>query len=1172
MQNAKEILSIKLASPETILNWSHGEVTKSETVNYRTFKPERNGLFCEVIFGPTKNYSCSVGCGKYTKQKDEGHICEDCGVEVAHSRIRRERMGHIKLAAPVVHYWYFKNQNSYIPVLLDMKPKDVESVVYCKNYIVLDPGKAPLTKKQVLTDEQYYEVYEAYGEDFKVGIGAEAFKILLEELDLNKLSKELAKDYEETKTLKRQNILRRLRLVEDFRKSGNRPEWMILTVVPVLPADLRPLVQLDGGRFATSDLNELYRRIIIRNSRLMRLLDLGAPSIIVQNELRMVQAAVDSLIANQRRNHPVTGPGRRVLKSLSSYLEGKSGRFRQNLLGKRVDYSGRTVITVGPNLKLNQCGIPREMALELFKPFVMNQMVNLGYVDSFKKAKRHIENRNDKMWDVLEKIVKHHPVILNRAPTLHKLSIRAFEPVITEGKSISLHPLVCSGFNADFDGDQMAVHIPISREAQAEARVLLLATKNLLHPQNGKSSVTPSQDMVLGCYYLSIESDGAKGEGKYFSKEVHVMNAYEQKDITLHSKIILYVGNDDRFEGKYLVTTAGKLLFNQGMPSSVPFVNNGVVDFKKVEGLFDSIEEAKKFVAIKPNKPFDKGFLGDFVSQIHGLVGDEETAELLDNVKEKGFKYSTKGGLTISVPDVSVPSEKWKIIKATETDMKKIEDLYQYGRITKEDRHEFVVGKWGEISQEVAEKSVEALENSGFNPIRMMITSGARGSFGQYRQLAGMRGLMADPSGRTIERPILKNFKEGLDAFDYFISSHGARKGMADTSLKTADSGYLTRRLVDVAHDVVINEDDCETDQYFVVKTIDPQSQPPTETLEERIVGRTLGKDLNVEGKVKFKKGILIDKDTSKEIASQFKEVPIRSLVTCESERGVCRKCYGYDLTTNRPAEKGEAVGVIAAQSIGEPGTQLTMRTFHSGGVAGDDITQGLPRVQEIFEARKTIKGQAILSEVNGVAEIIEKGRLKDILIRTDDGKEELYNVALGVAIIIEDGDEVAIGQQLTKGSMDAHQLLRLRGIQAVQEYIIYEIQRVYRSQGVKINDKHIEVIARQMTKRVTVTNVGDSKEVLGSTLELGYVERLNKKLKKSKKQQIEYTSLLMGITEASLSTDSFLSAASFQETAKVLTEAAIKGKKDYILGLKEAVILGRNIPAGTGFKDYIEK
>lgn len=1165
--SGKEYLNIRLASPETIRSWSYGEVKKSETVNYRTLKPEKAGLFCEKIFGPTKNYQCGVGCGKYKKERDIGTICEECGVEVQHSRVRRERMGHIELASPVVHYWYFKKQN-YIPLLLNMKQRDVENVIYCKNYIILDPGETPLQKKEVITDNQYAQLYGKYGESFEVGVGGKAIKQLLAEIDLDVMADELKQELEETKTLKAKDIAKRLKLVEDFRKSGNRPEWMVLDAVPVLPADLRPLVQLDGGRFATSDLNELYRRIINRNNRLVRLKDLGAPSIIQENELRMLQASVDSLIANQNRQHPVTGPGKRVLKSLSSYLEGKAGRFRQNLLGKRVDYSGRSVIVVGPELELHQCGIPREMALELFKPFVMNQMKELGYVETFKQAKRQIENRNDKMWDVLEKIVQHHPVLLNRAPTLHKLSIRAFEPVIIEGKAIQLHPLVCSGFNADFDGDTMSVHIPISREAQAEARVLLLATKNLLHPQNGKSSVTPTQDMVLGCYYLSMEEQGAKGEGKFFASKRDVYSSLDNKHITLHTKIILNVKDNPEFIGNYLVTTPGKLIFNEGLPSEIPYVNNGIVNLKNSEGVFNDIQEAAEYLKNKKVSYFDKAFLEEFVSQVYNEVGEEKTAILLDNIKEKGFTYSTKAGITISLHDVAVPDNKWEIINEAEEDMADIEEMYQYGRISKDDRHELVVSRWTEISKKVANASIDTLDGVGFNPIKLMIDSGARGSKNQYRQLAAMRGLMADPSGKTIERAILKNFKEGLDPFDYFISSHGARKGQADTAIKTADSGYLTRRLVDVAHDVVVNEDDCGTHTYITVKAIEPK----VESLEERILGRRLGNDLVLEGNVLYPKDTLINKLQAKEISDLFDEVPIRSLLTCESEQGVCRKCYGYDLSTNREVPKGEAVGVIAAQSIGEPGTQLTMRTFHSGGVAGNDITQGLPRIQEIFEARKKIKGEAILSEYDGIVSIIEKGRLKDIKITTVEGKEHVYHASMGVGIAVENGDTVEVGQQLTNGSINAHELLKLRGIEEVQEYLLQEVQRVYRSQGVKINDKHIEAIIRQMTKKVQVTNSGDSDLVMGSEVTKGYVERLNKNLVNENKVTVEYLPLLLGITQASLSTESFLSAASFQETPSVLTEAAVKGKVDKIVGLKEAVILGRNIPAGTGFPDYLSK
>lgn len=1168
---SNNFLEIKLASPDRILKWSSGEIKKSETINYRTLRPESDGLFCEKIFGPVKNFHCASGCGEYDKPKDAGTVCEKCGVEVSSSKVRRERMGHIELATPIVHYWYFKTQ-SFIPLLLDLKNKEVESVIYCKNYIVVDPGDTPLEKKQLLNVKEYSEYFSEYGYEFKVEIGGKAIKTLLEEIDLEILSNELEVEIENTKTQKKKDLIKRLQLVEDFKKSGNRPEWMVLDRLPVLPADLRPLVQLDGGRFATSDLNELYRRIINRNNRLIRLEELNAPSIIKLNEQRMLQESLDSLIDNEKRKHSIKGPGNRELKSLSSYLKGKTGRFRQNLLGKRVDYSGRSVITVGPKLKLHQCGIPREMALELFKPFVMNQMVNLGYVETFKQAKKNIENRNEAMWDVLEKIVKHHPVLLNRAPTLHKLSIRAFEPIIIEGKAITLHPLVCPGFNADFDGDTMSVHIPISREAQAEARVLMLATKNLLHPQNGKSSVTPSQDMILGCAYLSLEKQGAIGEGSFFSNFEEVMKALENGFLSLHSKIVVGARNNKKIQHKYLVTTPGKIIFNEGFPKKIPFVNDGVVSFDRVEGTFDDIGEAKKYVYEKSNNIFDKGFLQEFISQVFNEIGEDETIILLDNVKEKGFDYATKAGITIALSDVHIPKTKSKLIVGSEKLVLEIEELYQYGRLTLEDRHDSVIKIWSKVSEEIAKDSIKLLESFDFNPIQLMISSGARGSAGQYRQLAGMRGLMADPSGRTIERPVKTSFKEGLDQFDYFISSHGSRKGMADTAIKTADSGYLTRKMVDVAHDVVVNEEDCSTEKYTVVKEL--KGDFPTINLEERILGRYLAQDLLSKGKVAYKKDSLINEKMAKEISKDFEEVPIRSLLVCETERGVCRKCYGYDLSNNKLVEKGEAVGVIAAQSIGEPGTQLTMRTFHTGGVAssGGDITQGLPRIIELTEARKKVKGEALLSEVEGnVIDIVEKGRLKDIKIMTVEKEEKVYK-QINSMVRVEIGDKVEIGQQLTNGSVNAHTLLNLRGIEEVQKYLIQEIQKVYRKQGVKINDKHIEVIARQMTKRVYIKDTGDSDLLLGDLVERSLVERTNKKLRKEGKKEIEVFDAVLGITGASLSNDSFLSAASFQETPKVLTEAAVKGKRDYIIGLKEAVILGRNIPAGTGFFEYLQK
>lgn len=1166
-------IPIGIASPQKILEWSNGEVQKPETINYKTFKPEKEGLFCERIFGPTKDWHCAAWCGQYKKVKYKGKVCEKCGVEVTSSKVRRERMGHIELAAPVAHFWYFKSQ-TYVSTILDIPFRKLESIIYCKTHLVVDPGDTELEFGQLLTGKEYEDYLYEYGKRFRAGVGASVIKELLQKVDLDVLTAELQKEIAETKTQKREKLLKRLKVVDAFRRSGNRPEWMILDVLPVIPPELRPMVQLDGGRFTTSDLNDLYRRIINRNNRLKKLVRVNAPDIIIQNEVRMLQEAVDALIANHRRTRPVTGPGRRVLKSLSNSLEGKQGRFRQNLLGKRVDYSARSVITVGPNLKLHQCGLPREMALELFKPFVMNQLVEQGHVKRVSQAKRKIESRSDAVWDVLEQVIQGHPVLLNRAPTLHRLSIRAFEPIIVEGEAIRLHPLVCPGFNADFDGDQMAVHVPLSREAQAEARVLMLASENLLHPQNGESAVTPSQDMVLGCYYLFIEKDGEKGEGKFFANEEEALIAYDLGNVSIHSKIILYVKNNPKFKkGKYAVTTIGKILFNQIIPDNIAYLNDAKIGEESQVGIFETIEEAKENVVNKIYNPMKKSFFKDIISFAFDEIGGNMTAVMLDGIKSIGYKYATVGGLTMNLYDIKTPEKKQEMIKETEDKISIIEEYFDYGQISDEERYNYVVKYWAQTTEEVAKASMVELREEKMNAIRMMIDSGARGSEGQYRQLAGMRGLMADPSGKVIERPIKANFKEGLTVFEFFISSHGARKGLADTSLKTADSGYLTRRMVDVAQNIVVTEDDCGTDDFIMVKAIEPQ----IETLEKRIEGRFVGRDiLNEENELLYEKNTYITESLANEISSKFKEVPIRTMLTCETSKGVCRKCYGVNLSTRHIVDVGEAVGVIAAQSIGEPGTQLTMRTFHSGGVAGDDITQGLPRVQEIFEARK-LDGpkskKAILSEVKGKAEVKEKGRLKDILVYQENGEIETYHVPFGLSVFVETGDEVQIGDALTGGPINPHDLLRLKGLRAVQNYLLNEIQRVYAVQGVEISDKHIEIIIRQMSRKVVVSDPGDSKKLITGRLVNRYeLNKLNKKLINEGKNEVKTIDKLQGITEASMSTESFLSAASFQETAKALTDAAVRGKKDYIKGLKESVITGKRIPAGTGFKEYSEE
>ena len=1124
-------IRIGLASPDMIRKWSYGEVKKPETINYRTLKPERDGLFCEKIFGPTRDWECH--CGKYKRVRYKGIVCDRCGVEVTRSKVRRERMGHIELAAPVSHIWYFKGIPSRMGLLLDMSPRALEKVLYFVSYIVTDPGDTPLMKKQLLTETEYREAREKYGNSFKAEMGAEAIKKLLAEIDLDKLNQELRAELKEVSGQRKVRAIRRLEVVEAFKKSGNRPEWMILDVIPVIPPELRPMVQLDGGRFATSDLNDLYRRVINRNNRLKKLLDLGAPDIIVRNEKRMLQEAVDALIDNGRRGRPVTGPGNRPLKSLSDMLKGKQGRFRQNLLGKRVDYSGRSVIVVGPTLKLSQCGIPKEMALELFKPFVMKNLVNEGFAHNIKSAKRMVERVRPEVWDVLEKVIKEHPVLLNRAPTLHRLGIQAFEPVLVEGKAIQIHPLVCTAYNADFDGDQMAVHVPLSAEAQAEARLLMLSSHNILNPKDGRPVASPTKDIVLGCYYLTMERPGALGEGKIFKDADEALLAYDSKVIHLQALIKV------RQDGKLIETTAGRLLFNSVLPEEVGFVNQLVT----------------------------KKDLDAIVAKAYRLCGYNKTAKMLDGIKALGFKYSTQAGITISVTDIQVPEAKKTILADAAAQVSQTERQYRRGLITDEERKALVIDIWTKANEAVTKALMESLDK--FNSIYMMVNSGARGNIQQLRQLAGMRGLMADPSGRTIELPIKTNFREGLTVLEYFISSHGARKGLADTALRTADSGYLTRRLVDVSQDVIVREEDCGTDSGIIVEDI-KEGPELIEKLEERIIGRFPLKEIRhpETGELLASPDKEINEEQAQRIAEVFDKVEIRSVLNCRTRYGVCKKCYGRNLATGRLVEIGEAVGIIAAQSIGEPGTQLTMRTFHTGGVAGDDITQGLPRVEELFEARKP-KGQAIVSEIAGTVSIKEvKGR-REVTVTSADGEIRSYTIPYGSRLRVSEGQTIEAGDELTEGSVNPHDTLKIKGVKGVQTYLLAEVQRVYRLQGVDINDKHIEVMIRQMLRKVKVEDAGDTDLLPGGLVDVFEFEEENARVIKVGGKPAEARPVLLGITKASLATDSFLSAASFQETTRVLTEASIKGKVDPLIGLKENVIIGKLIPAGTGMAKY---
>ena len=1168
-----DAIKIGLASPEKIREWSHGEVKKPETINYRTLKPEKDGLFCERIFGPSKDWECH--CGKYKKIRYKGVICDRCGVEVTKSSVRRERMGHIELAAPVSHIWYFKGIPSRMGLMLDLSPRTLEKVLYFANYIVLDPGKTDLSYKQVLTEKEYQEAKEKWGNAFRADMGAESIQELLKAIDMEKESEELKRGLKESTGQKRARIIKRLEVVEAFRESGNRPEWMVMDVIPVIPPDLRPMVQLDGGRFATSDLNDLYRRIINRNNRLKRLLELGAPDIIVRNEKRMLQEAVDALIDNGRRGRPVTGPGNRALKSLSDMLKGKSGRFRQNLLGKRVDYSGRSVIVVGPELKIYQCGLPKEMAIELFKPFVMKELVANGISHNIKSAKKSVERLEPQVWDVLEEVIKEHPVMLNRAPTLHRLGIQAFEPILVEGKAIKLHPLVCTAFNADFDGDQMAVHLPLSVEAQAECRFLLLSPNNLLKPSDGGPVAVPSQDMVLGIYYLTQERPGARGEGMFFHDVNEAILAYENKYITLQSKITVRTTKkmeDGREITGNVDSTLGRFLFNEILPQDLGFVDRSIPE-----------NELKLEVDFLVGKKGLKQIL-EKVIHTHGAT---KTAEVLDSIKSMGYKYSTRAAMTVSISDMTVPPQKPEMIKTAQDVVDRITRNYKRGLITDEERYKEVIETWKETDDALTKALLGGLDK--YNNIFMMADSGARGSDKQIKQLAGMRGLMADTTGHTIELPIKSNFREGLDVLEYFMSAHGARKGLSDTALRTADSGYLTRRLVDVSQDLIIREMDCWSGQgeipgMYVKQFSDGKEE--IESLQERITGRFSCEDIKTaDGEVIVKANHMITpkraarimKEGVDENGEQFKKIKVRTILTCRSHIGICAKCYGANMATGEPVQVGESVGIIAAQSIGEPGTQLTMRTFHTGGVAGGDITQGLPRVEELFEARKP-KGLAIITEIAGLATLKDTKKKREIVVTNEEtGESKTYLIPYGSRIRQVDGMYLEAGDELTEGSVNPHDILRIKGVEAVQDYMLREVQRVYRLQGVEINDKHIEVIVRQMLKKIRIENNGDTEFLPGTLVDILDFEDANEKIveenkelpESERKEVADGKRVILGITKASLATNSFLSAASFQETTKVLTEAAIKGKIDPLIGLKENVIIGKLIPAGTGMKRY---
>ncbi|MEG0250729.1 MAG: DNA-directed RNA polymerase subunit beta' [Peptostreptococcus sp.] len=1148
--NNFESIKIGLASPEKIRQWSRGEVKKPETINYRTLKPEKDGLFCERIFGPTKDWECH--CGKYRRVRYKGVVCDRCGVEVTKAKVRRERMGHIELAAPMSHIWYFKGIPSRMGLLLDMSPRSLEKVLYFASYVVVDQGETGLAYKQVLTEREYRNAIEKYGYgNFEVGMGAEAVRRLLENIDLDAQSLELREALRDATGQKRVRTIRRLEVVEAFKKSGNKPSWMILEAIPVIPPDLRPMVQLDGGRFATSDLNDLYRRVINRNNRLKRLLELGAPEIIVRNEKRMLQEAVDALIDNGRRGRPVTGPGNRPLKSLSDMLKGKQGRFRQNLLGKRVDYSGRSVIVVGPELKFYQCGLPKKMALELFKPFVMDKLVSQGFAHNIKSAKTIVEKVKPEVWDVLEEVIKSHPVLLNRAPTLHRLGIQAFEPVLVEGKAIKLHPLVCTAYNADFDGDQMAVHVPLSVEAQAEARYLMLSVNNILAPKDGSPITTPSQDMVLGSYYLTIEAqENAKGTGTIFKDYNELTLAYYNKKVELHALVKMKVTLEDG-RSSLVESTVGRFIFNEGIPQDLGFVNREEDPF----GL-----EAD-FLA-------DKKSLGKIIDKCFRRHGNTKTAELLDYIKSIGYKYSTVGGITVAVSDMDIPEAKYEYIKEAENLVDKYEKAYRRGLISDEERYEKVIETWTETTEKVTDALMDGLDR--MNNIYIMAHSGARGSKNQIRQLAGMRGLMANASGQTVEIPVKSNFREGLSVMEYFTSSHGARKGLADTALRTADSGYLTRRLVDVSQDVIVRDIDCgttETTEIFAIK----DGNEVIEEIEDRIIGRyTIDPilDPNTGEEIVGADQMILEHDADKIVAAGIETIYIRTVLNCKTEHGVCAKCYGRNLATGKSVNIGESVGIIAAQSIGEPGTQLTMRTFHTGGVAGGDITQGLPRVEELFEARKP-KGLAVITEIEGYVELDETGKRKEVIVTPTEGESEAYQIPYGSRIRVKNGAFVRAGEPLTQGSINPHDIVRVNGIGGVQDYIVKEVQRVYRLQGVDINDKHIEVIVRQMLSKVKVEDPGDTDLIPGGYEDVLNYNKCNDEVISKGLRPASAKRVLLGITKASLATESFLSAASFQETTRVLTDAAIKGKEDHLIGLKENVILGKLIPAGTGMRKY---
>ena len=1184
--NSFEGIRIAIASPEKIRSWSYGEVKKAETMNYRTLKPERDGLFCEKIFGPTKDFECS--CGKYKRLRYKNIICDRCGVEVTKSKVRRERMGHIELATPVSHIWFFKGVPSRMGLVLDMSPRELEEVLYFVSYVVLDPGDTPLEKKQTISDKEYRAYYEKYGNTFRVGMGAEAIEELLKEVDLQKEVDEIKKEIAEIKdssSQKRVRLIKRLDVLDAFLESGNRPEWMILTALPVIPPELRPMIQLDGGRFATSDLNDLYRRVINRNNRLKKLIDLGAPSIIIQNEKRMLQEAVDALFDNGRRGKNITGPGNRPLKSLSSMLKGKQGRFRQNLLGKRVDYSGRSVIVVGPSLKMYECGIPKEMALELFKPHVIHGLVSKEIASNIKAAKRMIENQDERVWDIVEEVIKEHPVLLNRAPTLHRLGIQAFEPKLIEGKAIRLHPLVCPAFNADFDGDQMAVHVPISEAAQAEARLLMLGANNILSPKSGEPIATPGQDMVLGNYYLTMEKAGLEGEGRVFRNSNDVVMAYERREITLHTRIALPVKSfkhkifPDKYMDKYLVTTSGKIIFNEVFPDTFQYINDSSVDnavkCTPSKYFIDKGKNIKEEIEKMPVvKALNKGAIVRLIAQIYKRYHTTETSVMLDAIKDLGFKYSTLSGISISIDDIQESPVKKDIIEEANKKIETITKQFKRGLITDKERYDNVIQTWFDAKSKIYDDLDQRLKANPESSITMMIDSKARGSIDQYGQMAGMRGIMSKPNGDYVEIPILSSLSEGVTVSEFFTSTHGTRKGAVDTALKTADAGYLTRRLVDVVQDVIVKEDDCGTEQGVVVEAFYNTDGTPIESLEDRIVGRyTNKKILHPETKE-----VLFDKDTyiteqvaEKIIKAGVTKVPIRSVLTCKTDHGVCRKCYGRNLATGSEVEIGEAVGIMAAQSIGEPGTQLTMRNFNTGGVAGgDDITQGLPRVTEIFEARNP-KGKATISEINGVVSKIEEDNGTYKIYVKNDVETREHTSNYGAKLAVEQGEEVKAGQRLTHGAISPKELLVVTDPITVQQYILFEIQKVYRSQGVDISDKHVEIMARRMISKIRIIDSGDSLFLPGTMVNINKFTEENKELILEGKRPATGKPVLLGITKASLETESFLSAASFQETTRILTDAAVHGKVDHLNGLKENVIIGKLIPAGTGAKKYRE-